>query len=51
MCEEVGRFLSSGAMVDPSIGAPLMLAFNSSHSELSYHIPAFLEQSFRIFPF
>ena len=26
------RFLSPCAMVDPRIGAPLMLAFNSSHA-------------------
>ena len=32
-CGEVGqRFLLPGAMVDPSIGVPLMLAFNSSHA-------------------
>ena len=30
---EVGQsFLSPGGTVDPSIGAPLMLAFNSSHA-------------------
>ena len=29
------RFLSPGAIVDPSIGDPLMLAFNSSHARVA----------------